>query len=65
MQIEGITAFITGGASGLGEATARLFSERGANVALYDLPRSKGAELEKQIGRPLASCPATSLTRPR
>ncbi len=50
MQIEGITAFITGGASGLGEATARLLTERGANVALYDLPRSKGAELEKQIG---------------
>lgn len=50
MQIEGITAFITGGASGLGEATARLLAERGANVALYDLPRSKGAELEKQIG---------------
>ena len=50
MRIEGITAFITGGASGLGEATARLLAERGANVALYDLPRSKGAELEKQIG---------------
>ena len=50
MQIEGITAFITGGASGLGEATARLLSERGANVALYDLPRSKGADIEKQIG---------------
>ncbi len=50
MQIEGITAFITGGASGLGEATARLLSERGANVALYDLPRSKGADVEKQIG---------------
>ena len=50
MQIEGITAFITGGASGLGEATARMLALRGANVALYDLPRSKGAELEKQIG---------------
>ncbi len=50
MQIEGITAFITGGASGLGEATARLLAERGANVALYDLPRSKGADIEKQIG---------------
>ena len=50
MQIEGITAFITGGASGLGEATARLLTERGANVALYDLPRSKGTEIEKQIG---------------
>ena len=50
MKIEGIAAFVTGGASGLGEATARLLVERGARVAIYDLPRSKGAELEKELG---------------
>ena len=50
MQIQGITAFVTGGASGLGAATARLLAERGARVALYDLPRSKGADLEKELG---------------
>ena len=50
MQIEGITAFVTGGASGLGAATARLLAARGARVAIYDLPRSKGAELEKELG---------------
>lgn len=50
MQIDGITAFVTGGASGLGEATARALVERGARVAIYDLPRSKGAELEKALG---------------
>src|SRR5512145_1831675 len=50
MQISGIGAFVTGGASGLGEATARLLAQRGARVALFDLPRSKGAEVEKSIG---------------
>jgi NAD(P)-dependent dehydrogenase (short-subunit alcohol dehydrogenase family) len=50
MQLEGIGAFITGGASGLGEATARLLAARGARVAIFDLPRSKGAEVAKNIG---------------
>jgi NAD(P)-dependent dehydrogenase (short-subunit alcohol dehydrogenase family) len=50
MQLEGIGAFVTGGASGLGEATARLLAERGAKVAIFDLPRSKGAEVAKDIG---------------
>jgi NAD(P)-dependent dehydrogenase (short-subunit alcohol dehydrogenase family) len=50
MQIPGITAFVTGGASGLGAATARKLVACGARVAIYDLPRSKGAELEKELG---------------
>jgi 3-hydroxyacyl-CoA dehydrogenase / 3-hydroxy-2-methylbutyryl-CoA dehydrogenase len=50
MQLEGIGAFITGGASGLGEATARMLAARGARVAIFDLPRSKGAEVAKEIG---------------
>ena len=50
MQLEGIGAFVTGGASGLGEATARLLAARGAKVAIFDLPRSKGAEVAKDIG---------------
>ena len=50
MKIEGSNAFVTGGASGLGEATARALVARGARVAIYDLPRSKGAELEKELG---------------
>jgi len=51
MQIEGIGAFVTGGASGLGAATARLLAERGAKVAIFDLPRSKGAEIAREIGK--------------
>jgi NAD(P)-dependent dehydrogenase (short-subunit alcohol dehydrogenase family) len=50
MQIDGISAFITGGASGLGAATARYLAERGASVILYDLPKSAGAEVAKSIG---------------
>lgn len=50
MQIEGSTAFVTGGASGLGEATARLLAERGARVTLFDLPDSRGAEVARAIG---------------
>jgi NAD(P)-dependent dehydrogenase (short-subunit alcohol dehydrogenase family) len=49
MKIEGISAFVTGGASGLGAATTRLLVERGARVAFYDLPRSNGGELEKEL----------------
>ncbi len=51
MQIDGNGVFITGGASGLGEATARMLAARGAKVAIFDLPRSKGAELVKEIGK--------------
>src|SRR5215468_1295929 len=50
MKIEGSNVFVTGGASGLGEATVRALAGRGARVAIYDLPRSKGAELEKELG---------------
>ena len=45
MQLDGIGAFVTGGASGLGEATARLLKARGARVCIYDLPRSEGARV--------------------
>jgi NAD(P)-dependent dehydrogenase (short-subunit alcohol dehydrogenase family) len=50
MDIEGIGAVITGGGSGLGEATARALAARDARVGLLDLGRSKGAEVAKDIG---------------
>lgn len=50
MKIEGSGALITGGGSGLGEATARALAERGAKVTLLDLPASRGAEVAEQIG---------------
>jgi len=50
MQISGTTALITGGASGLGEATARRLHNAGANVVLLDLQQDKGEALAKQLG---------------
>lgn len=50
MQLDGIGAFVTGGASGLGEATARLLHARGARVCIYDLPKSQGARVAESLG---------------
>ena len=51
MQINNKTvAIITGGGSGLGEATARRLYADGAAVVLLDLPQSKGAELAAELG---------------
>ena len=58
MRIQGIGAVVTGGGSGLGEATARLLAERGAKVAILDLGRSKGAEVAKSIGGDALFCEA-------
>jgi len=50
MDVQGIGAVVTGGGSGLGEATARAFAARGAQVGLLDLGRSRGAEVAAEIG---------------
>jgi NAD(P)-dependent dehydrogenase (short-subunit alcohol dehydrogenase family) len=50
MRIEGSCALVTGGASGLGEATARELVRRGARVAILDLGRSPGARLAAELG---------------
>jgi NAD(P)-dependent dehydrogenase (short-subunit alcohol dehydrogenase family) len=58
MEIQGIGAVVTGGGSGLGEATARLFAARGARVAILDLGRSRGAEVAASLGRSAIFCEA-------
>jgi NAD(P)-dependent dehydrogenase (short-subunit alcohol dehydrogenase family) len=50
MQIEGAKAIVSGGGSGLGEATARELAKRGARVTILDLARSRGAEIAADIG---------------
>jgi NAD(P)-dependent dehydrogenase (short-subunit alcohol dehydrogenase family) len=52
MDINGFSAVVTGGASGLGEATSRLLAERGAKVVVMDLDKQqdKGDLLAKEIG---------------
>jgi NAD(P)-dependent dehydrogenase (short-subunit alcohol dehydrogenase family) len=50
MDISGASAIVTGGASGIGAASARLLAKRGAKVVVADLQEDKGQELAKEIG---------------
>ena len=50
MDISGLSAVITGGASGLGEATARMLVAGGAKVALFDMNAEKGEALAAELG---------------
>ncbi|MEY3906005.1 MAG: hypothetical protein RIR59_828, partial [Pseudomonadota bacterium] len=45
-----ISAVVTGGASGLGAATARALAAKGVKVALFDLQVEKGEALAKELG---------------
>ncbi len=59
MQINASTvALVTGGASGLGEATVRRLHEGGAAVVIVDLPTSPGAALAEELGDHVVFSPA-------
>ena len=45
-----VAAVVTGGASGLGEATVRKLAERGVKVAIFDMNEDKGEKVAKEIG---------------
>lgn len=47
---ETVAAVVTGGASGLGEATARLLAKSGAKVALFDRDAGRGPKVASEIG---------------
>jgi len=55
-----IAAVVTGGASGLGEATARALARRGTRVGILDLDEAKGGGLAREIGGTFARCDVTS-----
>lgn len=61
MQISGQGALITGGASGLGLATARRLVAAGGHVTIIDLPSSKGAELADELGGLFVPADVTSV----
>jgi NAD(P)-dependent dehydrogenase (short-subunit alcohol dehydrogenase family) len=50
MQLKDTVAVVTGGASGLGEATVRRFIAGGAAVGIMDRPQSNGAKLAAELG---------------
>jgi NAD(P)-dependent dehydrogenase (short-subunit alcohol dehydrogenase family) len=50
MKLDGISAVVTGGASGLGEAAARALAAEGVKVAIFDLNRERGEALAAEIG---------------
>jgi NAD(P)-dependent dehydrogenase (short-subunit alcohol dehydrogenase family) len=50
MNLEGMSAVVTGGASGLGAATARLLASHGVKVAIFDMNAEKGEAVAAEIG---------------
>ena len=49
-KLEGKVAVITGAASGMGAATARLFASEGARVLVTDMNETKGQEVAEELG---------------
>jgi NAD(P)-dependent dehydrogenase (short-subunit alcohol dehydrogenase family) len=64
VQIRGKTALVTGGASGLGNATARGLVDAGANVVLVDRPSSAGDDRAAELGDAALFVP-TDVTDPQ
>ena len=50
MNIQGLAAIVTGGASGLGAATAEMLTARGAKVTIFDMNAELGAAKAKELG---------------
>jgi NAD(P)-dependent dehydrogenase (short-subunit alcohol dehydrogenase family) len=59
MELNGIGALVAGGASGLGEATARELAARGAWVTVVDLSEERGGALASEIGGAFARADVT------
>ena len=61
LELNGAVALVTGGASGLGEASARALAAKGAKVVVMDLERQKerGEALASELGGAFAACDVT------
>jgi NAD(P)-dependent dehydrogenase (short-subunit alcohol dehydrogenase family) len=60
MQIKNSVFLVTGGASGLGAATARMAAENGGRVVIADMQVDAGEKLAKELGGHFAKCDVTS-----
>ncbi len=58
MNVSGKVALVTGGASGLGGATAKTLHDAGASVVILDLPSSEGEVRAKELGERARFAPA-------
>jgi NAD(P)-dependent dehydrogenase (short-subunit alcohol dehydrogenase family) len=56
MEMQGNVFLITGGASGLGAATARLIAQHGGKVVLADMNETAGAELARELSGEFVKC---------
>ncbi len=59
MDVKGQAAIVTGGASGLGRATAAALAEAGARVALFDVNEAENAAAAEEIGGLAVACDVT------
>ena len=59
MELNGTSAIVTGGASGIGAATARQLADLGARVVIADLQADRGQELAHEIGGAFVSVDVT------
>ena len=59
MRIEGASALVAGGASGLGAATARRLAAAGAKVTIADLDAEAGQALADEFGAAFVACDVT------
>ncbi len=50
MEIKNCNAIVTGGASGLGEATVRRFVSEGCKVAIFDMDQTRGQAIAEELG---------------
>lgn len=60
MEIQNKVFIVTGGASGLGEGTARMLAAHGAKVVVADMQVDKGEEVAKEIGGAFVKCDVSS-----
>ena len=56
MDVRGVSAIVTGGASGLGAATARMLAQQGARVAVLDLNEAAAQSVAQEIGGIAVAC---------
>ena len=60
MEIKGHVFIVTGGASGLGEGTARMLAAQGGTVVIADMQIDKGHSVAQEIGAAFVRCDVSS-----